>query len=330
MLFNRDNKGAEELKAHIGFYYKKNNFDNIKVDVILAEESITELVGQPVYDLVNDFYNSPSSGSGSGGGTEILSELLEHMQLPIALLAYSTYSLNADISHEDNGRKLKINKEHESIPWQWQIDSDNAATIKKYNKTTDRLIAFLEKNEDEISEWKDSDSQKLARSMFVRNATMFNDNFPIDKSRAFYLRILPFMRIVEQREIKATLGLELFNELKTAIKEDSLTSDQKDLVLLINNAIAPLTMALAVKRLSIQLLPEGVIQNYTNGETKARQVAPADLVSAMVTVFSNDGNIAQTYIQEYLRKQAADEAGEFYEPQEIQPLNSVENKYFTT
>ena len=70
---------------------------------------------------------------------------------------------------------MKIDKESESLPWQWMLDRDDAGIRDKAGKAVDRLIAFLDKNVESIVEWKESDQRKDMRSLFVSNATEFDN-----------------------------------------------------------------------------------------------------------------------------------------------------------
>jgi hypothetical protein len=343
MLFNKENTGTNELKSLIGFLYASNEFSNIEMDITLAEEDIIKLIGKPVYTLANNHYNDldESSGSGSASGSssgssgsitsDLLDKLVAHIQLPVALFAYKSFCENRDISHEDSGRKVKIDEDNEKLPWEWMINRDDAAILRKAHRATDRLISFLEDNEDSISAWKNSDSQKSARECFIQNASEFNEVFPIDESRQFYLRILPFMKAVERNDIKPCFDVDEYNLIKEAIKDGD-TSEYSDYIEIAKQAIAPLTMSMAIKRLALTLIPEGVIQYYVSGtETaKAQSIPKIELINNISKTFEKDGNRYLLRLQELISKNAAEEAGEDFEDQDIIPDNDEDNNYFRT
>jgi len=336
MLFNKDGNGNEELKAVIGWVYKSNDFANIEMDIELAQEELIKIIGQNVFDIADNYYNDiDGSGSGSVSGSEPTVELkiklLQHIRLPNAILAYLAYADNADLSHEDAGRKVKINKDSESLPWEWMVDRDNASLLRKADKATDRLISFLEKNQDNILAWKNSTSQKLARASFIKSAEAFDKIFPIAQSRTFFLKILPFMNIIERQRIKAVLTSVDYAALKAADIAGTLTAAQLELTEKIQLAIAPLTMSLAVRRLSLQVIPEGVIQNYISEQltTKAKSAAPLDLINSVARTLEDDGEKELRHIQEYLRKLNDSGSGSF-SAQAVMPANDEDNKYFRT
>lgn len=137
------------------------------------------MLGEEIYDRVLKAYND-------GEQQEFDVELIRRFQLPIALNAYLSWSRNQDVSHEEDGRKVKIDKESESLPWQWMLDRDDAGIRDKAGKAVDRLIAFLDKNVESIVEWKESAQRKDMRSLFVSNAAEFDNVIPIDRSRYFF------------------------------------------------------------------------------------------------------------------------------------------------
>ena len=55
MLFNKNENGQAELKELLGFLYAGDEFANIKTDIELAEETIIEYIGQPVYDRAQTY-----------------------------------------------------------------------------------------------------------------------------------------------------------------------------------------------------------------------------------------------------------------------------------
>lgn len=299
MIFNRANNGAEELRKATGQYWKSNDFEKIRVKVELAAEELAALVGQAIITKADEHYNSDNymslftepegsdpggipADSGSGGGGlpaapdyELLDRLVQHVQLPVAFLATLWHYQGNDISHEDTGRKVKIDKENENLAWEWMYDRDDAAAIRNYQRTLDRLIRFLNANISQFPEWANSDARKATLSLFISTPTHFNQLYPIDSSEVFYLRLAPLMREIERKYIKPILGAETFSELKTALTAGQLTEEQQELVDYICDAIPLPTMSKALTRFSVTLLPEGVVQNFTSQFQSAKANMPA-------------------------------------------------------
>lgn len=312
MLFNKDtdHKGTDELKKLTGFLYASVNFENIKTDVQLQEEAMIELIGQDVYDRAETYYNSEDFDP---DGTELNDQLVQYMRLPIAYYAIHAYQAHTDVSHSGDGRKIKIDSDNEKLPWEWMLHRDDEATLNKAHKTTDRLIAFLEKNEDNIAEWKNSDAQKAARSLFINNAKQFDEIFPIDKSRRFFMHIIPFVKEAERKHLRPVLG-DMFDDIKAAIKSGDFT-DYDDTFAYIRVPVAFFALSMAVQRLSVQILPNGIFQEYVSERLtqKAKQVADTAVRKEVGKALFEDAQQELRTLAEYLNKLEAEAAGEDFE-----------------
>lgn len=330
MLFNKNNQGTDELKNHLGFLFKSNRFNNIETDIMLAEESIIEYIGQPVYDLAQTHYSSADYEKEEPSEAEArLTNLVHHIQLPVALFAYFSYAPHSDISHEDSGRKVQIDPEREKLPWEWMIEKDNKAVLNKAHKTTDRLIAFLEKEEENISQWKESDAQKAARRLFVKNALTFDKIFPIERSRRFFIKIIPFIDEVERDQIKPVLTPDVFDDIKTAIKAGLTYNDDEDILGLIQVPTVLLAMSIAINRLSIDIMPNGIFQNYVSDRLtqKAKAIAPSALRKEISKSLESKGLMKLKTLQEYLKKIALVESGEIYDPADVTERIDPDTKF---
>lgn len=319
MIFNRDNKGNEELRTLTGSYYKSNAFDKISVKVELASDDLINLIGKDVFELAESHYLSDNymadpvtepaeDGSGSAGeglpapDYALRDKLVQYIQLPIAFLATLWHYQGNDISHEDTGRKVKLDKTSESIAWEWQYNRDDAAALRNYQKTYDRLIRFLNANAEVLPEWKNSDAKKNTLSLFINTAEHFNRLFAIDDSPVFFLRIAPLMREVERKHIKPILGTEKFNELKTLIQSgDEISEPNQELIDFICDPIPLLTMSMAVKRFSLTVIPEGVVQNFFSerSTTKANIPATLQLVNDVSKSLLKDGMIVLDELKKF-------------------------------
>jgi hypothetical protein len=312
MLFNKNDNGQQELKALLGFLYASNTFANIKTDVMLVEEDVIELIGQAVYDRALAYYKSNDYDP---DGDALNDKLVQHIQLPVAYYASGKFAAHTDIGHGEDGRKVKIDNANEKLPWEWMISRDDNAMLNKAHKTMDRLIAFLEKNSTDITEWKDSSSQKIARSLFINNTKTFNDIFPIDNSRRFFIKIIPFIKEVERKHLLPVLGKTRYDDIKAALLSGDYT-DEEDLLQLIRVPLVFFALNLAVKRLSVRLLPNGIFQDYTSDRhTKdAKNSAPTQLVNSIANMLYSDAEFELQNLQKKISKLDAEAINEEYVP----------------
>lgn len=279
MLFNKNNKGNEELRTLTGSYYKSNDFDKISVKIELASEDIIALIGDAVFAKTELHYQSVNYQVESPTPELVFLDcLVQHLQLPIAFLATLWHYQGNDISHEDTGRKMKIDADSEKMAWEWMYDRDDVAALRNFRKTYDRLVKFLNANVGSLPEWADSAAKKKTLSLFINTPEHFNGLFAIDDSPVFFLRIAPLMREIERKHIKPIIGNEKFNELKGMIQSGTeLSEANQDLYDFICDPIPLLTMSMAVKRFSLTVIPEGVVQNFFSERQTGKANIPAAL-----------------------------------------------------
>lgn len=137
MIFNKDKNGAKELRELTSNYYANNDFNKIIGEIELAADELAQLVGKPVMNLAEKYYNTSEESK------EHL-DFVRKVQRPIALLATLRLYQKNDLSHEDDGRKFKVATDNsEKLPWEWQLDRDDALHLEEYYKAVDVLIRYL-------------------------------------------------------------------------------------------------------------------------------------------------------------------------------------------
>ncbi len=341
MLFNKSQTGIDELKELTGFLYAYNNFSNISTDLELAHEDMERLIGADVMALAEGFYHSdsyeqptpepeaedpeePGEPTPPGGGepeppgagededqeleptNEILTALVKHIQLPLAYHAIHSFSQNADISHEDSGRKVKIDAEREKLPWEWMLEKDERAILKKAHRTTDRLIAFLDKNIAYLTAWRTGDARKAIKGQFFSSADEFNNVYPIDGSRRFFLTIQPFIAEAERKHIAPALGT-LAATIKTELSTGTFT-DTNGILPLIRVPLALFAMSIAVDRLALEVLPEGIYQNVVHDSPQAKKPAIIEQKREIAAQLLKNAHIELKFLQQALTKINAGES----------------------
>ncbi|MFZ4463075.1 MAG: DUF6712 family protein [Bacteroidales bacterium] len=316
MLFNKNLDGQKELKSLLGFVYVSNKFENIETDIMLAEEDLANDIGRTVMTAAENHYKSVNFGT--GGAHQLMDDLVRHIQLPIAYYACANFAVHTDVSHGEDGRKVVIDPANQKMAWEWMIDKDDEAIINKAHKTTDRLLAFLESNAESIEAWKNSDERKAAKRLFIPSAKIFNDIFPIDNSRRFFMKIVPFILEAERKHIIPVLTRQRYDDMKTAMEEGSFT-DPDGVLQLIRVPLAFFALSMAVKRLSIRILPNGIFQDYLSDTQtrKASQVADADTRNAVGQMLYQDASFELQNLQKELEKIEKEATNETYVPESL-------------
>lgn len=306
MIFNKDNKGTKELRELTGNYYANNDFSKIKGEIELAAEELALLVGNGVISLADTFYQEEGEASDM--------ELVRKVQRPIALIATLRMYQKNDLSHEDDGRKFKMATDNsEKLPWEWQLDRDDALHLEEYYKAVDGLIRYL--NKKGLKEWIESDLYKLTQSLIIRNGEAFDGYFPINRSERMYLMMVPFIREAQMLTVKRAYGSE-WDELlaeKQVPESDTHFSACK--------AVALLAMSMALRRLSLGLIPGGVVRKFIteNGMGDSETVSLDD-VERVSRWMADD---AATWVDEMKRARDGGGTPEY----DLLPKNDRRNKF---
>lgn len=306
MIFNKDNTGTKELREITGNYYANNDFNKISGEIDLAGEELAMLVGEKVISLAEDSYHGKEENPDM--------ELVKKVQRPVAILATLRLYRKNDLSHEDDGRKFKVATDNsEKLPWEWQLDRDDALHLEEYYKSVDALIRYL--NKKELKEWIDSSLYKLSQSLIIRNVEAFDSYFPIERSERMFLMLVPFIREAQMLTVRRAYG----NTWDSLVSENKVP--ESDVHFAACKAVALLAMSMALRRMSLSVIPGGIVRKFIaeNGMGKSETVSLAD-VERVSDWMSDDAAI---WIDEMKRARDGGGSSEY----ELLPKNDKNNKY---
>lgn len=308
---------SEELRKLTGSWYESNHFSKIETDVILETEELAKVVGDELIEYAESLATKTPR-------TAEETELLERVQLPIALMAVFRYAQSNLVSHEGNGRTVKIDSDNEKMPWEWMLDRDDAAHIIKAQRATDRLIAYLEKKQ--ISQWVNSPAKTAVKALFVNNTEVFGEYYPIDNSARFYFLATSLIREVQTVEVKKSLASD-YAILLNAFQNNGLSDRQLELLDLTRRAIVLRTIALAVRRLNTQVLPMGVVKSMISASQTSNTSRPAsvDEISYFAKRIDQDADKAIDEIKRWRHAEYADDLD-----YQLLPKNNPKGKFART
>lgn len=313
MLFSPEkNTNLTEIRQYITVSMA-GDFDSLKPHIAAAELLyIKDLLGKSLYDRLTAHYSGSSSGSGSASGSggvsasEDLDELLPYVQRPLILFAYHLGADELGVNISDQGIQIVSTDTHKQA-FQWQVKGVKDSWINKAYIFTEELLEFLDENKTNYPEWASSQACTESKEFFILSAEQFNEYVWIGKSRRLYTLLKPIMRFVERRYIKATICQELYDKIKEEIRQGTTGDDNSKLLEWIRPAVAYHTMARAIKQLSIEVLPEGVLQTIIQGETleeKKPAAGTEKAVAANTLIVDADSEIRS--LQKYLDANASE------------------------
>lgn len=286
---------SEELRNLTGSYYANNDFEKIEDIVKAVEYELQTVIGLSSLDGLTD------------------DALLAARQAVAYMATMRYYKLN-DISHEHEGRKVKIDKENEARPFEWQLARDDRAHLEEYYRALDRLISALQDNQ----EFKKSDIYKRQQTLIVTTADTLSWLTGADNSPWLYLRMIPFLA-ESQRFVEKAYGDLL-------IPEDfgSLFASTDTIVYAAQKAVALGAIALMGHRLSLQAMPYGLMKIFeSDGGGNRKEAAALDRLDDYLKHLSNE---QQYWLNEM--KHLRDIASDKEQVTHLQmPENDPQNKY---
>lgn len=258
-------KDNSTLKKLTTSWYESNDFDRIQQHIELETDELSKIVG-------DDVINQAKAIADNLSPIESDKNLLQKVQLPIALMAvYRYFQLNI-VSHDQSARKIKVDSDNEKLPWEWMLDRDDQAHLSGAQRAIDQLISYLDKTRNE--HWIDSPQKKAAKSLFVNNTEVFGEYYPIDNSARFYYLCIPLLQEVQSLELRPALGDD-YRLLLDAFQNDDLNEYQKELLELTQRAQVLSTISLAVRRLNTQVLPVGIVKKLQSESQSLNASRPA-------------------------------------------------------
>jgi len=297
-IFNKDNEGLREMQEYFSHIPGTLKFVDLQTDVMIAQEDLYRYVGKDLIDRAVTHYQSESFNAGTDGLTaeEITAnalndELVNHIQLPVCLMAYREFALNNDATHSKTGRIVRMDKDTDTLDSNL-IDRDDRALLRKIQRAIDRLLMFV--NTNDFPEWTDSDLYKETRDLILWNAELFNRFHPIEYSHRLFMLMVPMIRRIQIHRIATALGTDRMNDLMARVKANTINEDASgsgsatvDYMQLRDMAAYPLaylSLAAAYRELPVQLFPENMSRQFWNAGNGLAFVSLRDKVIAALEV----------------------------------------------
>lgn len=257
MLFNN----SKEITDILGDYYANSNFAKLSPFIVQATIAVARIVGSEVMTLAQ-------TAADAATPTDDQKELLLLVKYPIAVKATMELYRHNDISHEDSGRHVKIDADHEKIPWEWQLTRDDEIRLDDYYQGVDNLLEYLERKK--VAEWLVQKTRMGLKDLLLPNAETFSQYWMIDSPRIF-ISLVPLIAEAQRRWIAPALGEDKFDAMLTSVQG----AEHPDGYAEACNALVLYTMFLSFARGLYSFIPRGVIQRNlsTDGMYKGESIS---------------------------------------------------------
>ena len=273
----------EEVREYVSVN-KSFDLENIAPYLDRAESKyIIPVLGDELYDYLNRLVNAEQSPD----LTETQELILEKARKALSNFAYALYLPLAQVQIDNAGVRI-ANTETMKTAWEWQIRDLQRDFYDAGWLALEDLQKFLEQNAGSGSGsaydyWLDSSAYTILKECFINSADEFDKFYFINKSRRLYSAIKTAMKRVEILHAKPSLGAEYFDELKTKIKDESLTADDVKLLdTYLRPAVANLTIAESISELPV-IIGNDALSLFNNERiiNKSDQKDDAQRISAL-------------------------------------------------
>ncbi|MBO6184204.1 MAG: hypothetical protein J6O88_05840 [Chryseobacterium sp.] len=261
ILFNKNITDSSEILEVLGINDADININHIWQHLRTASRKVKKIIGEDNYELAFNKYEEDNSDD----------DFCSMVRYAIALDAFRNYAPLTDLAFTSQGRAFR-NDEHNKIPWEWQIEKSDEAMEKSYYDIVNEIIIHIIENE-----MNQSDFMQEFTGLFVFSLDEFQKFVNINDSYLLYYKLGPSLKLFEQREIINRTGARFteFKQNKTSY-----------IYTLIQNCCVYFAMADGIKKLSLQLFPEGAMK----GEKKTKKVATGYDIEASVLYYKNELN----------------------------------------
>lgn len=327
MIFNKNKNYAtaiDEFRVHVAILDKKTDFDLLIPDIDNAEYELRRIVDPKVLDRAEREYMDNTD--------ETENDLVKHVQAAVATIAFRDYTVNNDLRHSATGRKASL-AANEKQAWEFFIERDNDALNFRIQKALNRLIDHLEK--EKIEEWISSKTYSIKHQVLLSDIDLFTRYYPVDNSLALFNQLLPIQMEMQRKKIVPILGPELLRDLLMVNPYASGDGGDDKMLQLYDYAgpaLALWTMATGIKRLSVKLLPEGLVQQFRSS-VQSRQSSfnvqgrEKDLI---VAALLRDAEEATAALENQIKMKTAEESGTVVVATSMVADRNVSgNKYFS-
>lgn len=256
---------SEQLRNVTGSWWANADFSRIERIVRSVESELATVVGNETMQWI-------ATGDGRS------SEAWTHAACAVGYMACMRYYRLNDISHQDGGRKVKIDRDNEARPFEWQLARDDRAHLEEYYRALDRLLYALQ----DVEAFAGSDACQQMKRLIVRDSRSLTWLTGIKDSPWTFLRMVPFLA-ESQDYVQRHYG-------SAFTPEDFQPTENTDTVdYAAQKATALGAIVLMGRRTSLQLMPYAMMQLVeSDGGGNQRLQPTEEQLARYLTCLSRD------------------------------------------
>lgn len=285
-LFNKDNNGAEEIVAAVGIISNDIAFDKWEPILPLGLRDLRAIIGSEPINGLDDFYRN-------GIEDEKKQEALFLARQAVTFFTWLKMIPTLDAQHDGAGRGKRLGENEKGLTALQEFKDEENIRRLAY-EAVDALIEVMDLAEFDF--WENSEKKKGLDRLLIRNKNTFDQYYTIGSHRLF-ISLIPIIREVQSAHVMPIVGRERFEML---LKGDTSLPDA--LIEQCCRPIALLTMAKAVERFPVEVLPEGIVQVNQSAPVSQRLRAEKEARDAVADSLTSDANRYLVNLQDTIKE----------------------------
>jgi hypothetical protein len=277
-----------------------NDFNRLKPHLENAERDyLVPAIGKNMMLELNEFADATPEGT----LTEVQESMLELWNLAKVSLVHLAFwigydTLNAYIS--DGGFRRVETEKYRSL-FKYQEDS-----IRDYFKVTgfnglDAMLELIDERPDHFLEYFVTETYQQRRELFIRDTQSFHSIYFIGQSRLIFMRLIPYMKTVEDLYIKPIMGTANYTDLKYAMTNpvkppNAMEIKMNAIIPVIQKPIAFLATALLMEDSGADLGDRGLYFEGRAVNSESNTVRSPTEIGRVINLVKRNRGLGESYL----------------------------------
>lgn len=271
--------------------------DFIRPYISDAQETVLErAIGPEIIQVLETYRDAPSA-------IPKMDILLKKTQRALAWYAYQQYLPFAIGNDGDNGLQEMGGDNNQPVRI-GVLDKRIRETERKAVQSLEAVLLYLEQNLSDFPAYKNSETAKATRALFVSSATIMSEFLPIiDGNYRLFLNIRPYLKLAERDFLLPKIGRAQFDRLKLALVAGTLTADEKELLFAIRRALAHTAYYMALPNMQFVMQGNGNIRVLSDFDGIYNAKAPNnETILSLVRTAETQAKKWQNALRSYLSR----------------------------
>lgn len=191
--------------------------------------------------------------------------LMPYIRRALAKLTMHEYSKVGGIQFSESGMHRIENENHRSA-YKYQEENYDLHMLETGYESIEKLLKFLDRNQDNYPDWRNSDAAARHNAYFLRYASEMRQHYSKYITRYAFECLLPIIEEVQCFAIESMMSVGLYGDLQTKYAANNLTPNEKTAVRLIQKALTEFVVFEGIQRHWIQIAGNRIIHQEHKGD----------------------------------------------------------------